>query len=173
MNYKVKISSVKNDHFIKDNVLFAKPKGATPMSGKDNKMFIVYDLGLKITVPNGIIGLILPPNNSSMYSVAQTGNFILMPGNHDNVSIEYKINTDAIPRVFEQNEVCAQILFLSVGDISFESIVEEKQEIAEPSYNNNNENIESSDSSINTSSEEVVEFPTVRDETPVTEDYKQ
>lgn len=126
MNYKVKITSSKNDHFVKDGVLFAKPTGAIPMVGKDNKLFISYDLGLSIVVPAGVIGLILPPNNSSMFSVAQTGNFILMPGTHEKVSIEYKTNTDAIPRVFEKDEICAQILFLTVGDISFENVIEEE-----------------------------------------------
>lgn len=130
MNYKVKISSSNNVHFTKDGVLFAKPIGATPMIGKDNKMFISYDLGVGITIPVGVIGLILPPNNASMFSVSQTGNFILMPGVHEKVTIEYKINTDAIPRVFEKEEVCAQILFLTPGDIEIENEVIEDEKRA-------------------------------------------
>ena len=127
---KIKIISSKNDYVIKDGVLFAKPAGATPMVGKDNRMYLSYDLGFKLVIPTGMIALILAPNDASKYSVAQCGNFMLLPGTHETVNIEYKINTDAIPRVFEKDEVCAQILFISTASVEFENIIEESNDVA-------------------------------------------
>ena len=124
----IKIVSTKSDYFVKDGVIFAKPANAYPNVGKDNKMYLAYDLGFKLTIPSGVIAMILPPNDASKYSVFQSGNFVLLPGVHDSVTIEYKINTDAIPRVFEQQEICAQIVFLSTKELEFESIVEEIKE---------------------------------------------
>ena len=126
----IKIVSTKSDYFVKDGVIFAKPANAYPNVGKDNKMYLAYDLGFKLTIPSGVIAMILPPNDASKYSVFQSGNFVLLPGVHESVTIEYKINTDAIPRVFEQQEICAQIVFISTKELEFESIVEETKEDA-------------------------------------------
>lgn len=123
ISYKIKVYTTENKHHTKDGVLFAKPVSAAPMVGKDNKMFLSYKLGMDIEVPAGMIGLILAPNESSIYSVSQTGNFVLMPGLNKDVTIEYKINTDSIPRVFEQDEVCAQIVFLSTASVQFETVI--------------------------------------------------
>ena len=118
---KVKVISEKNNFVIKDGVIFANPNGATPVAAMDNRMYIIYDLGIKLVIPTGMIALILPPNNSSRFSVAQSGNFVLLPGVHEKVSIEYKINTDSIPRVFEKDEQCAQIVFISTEQVQFET----------------------------------------------------
>ena len=126
---KIKVISKKNDYVIKDGVIFAKPAGVTPAMAKDNRMYLVYDLGLKLVIPKGCIALILPPNESSKFSVSQTGNFVLLPGEHESVSIEYKVNTDAIPRVFEKDEVCAQIVILDTANVEFETIVEEDDKL--------------------------------------------
>lgn len=126
---KIKIISSKNDYIIKDGVVLAKPAGVTPSVGRDNKMYISYDLGLKLVIPNGMIALILPPNESSKFSVYQSGNFVLLPGTHDQVSMEYKINTDAVPRVFEKDEICAQIIFISTHGIEFETVIEEDKTV--------------------------------------------
>jgi len=127
---KIKVISSKNEYVIKDGVILAKPAGVTPSVGRDNKMYISYDLGLKLVIPTGMIALILPPNESSRFSVYQSGNFILMPGTHDNVIMEYKINTDAVPRVFEKDEVCAQIIFISTSNVEFETVIEEEKSAA-------------------------------------------
>ena len=129
---KIKVISSKNDYVIKDGVLFAKPAGVLPAVGKDNRMYLSYDLGIKLVIPNGVIAFVMAPNESSMHSVVQSGNFVLLPGTHEKVSIEYKINTDAIPRVFEKDEICAQIVFLNSTTSTFETIIEEAEKVADP-----------------------------------------
>ena len=130
---KVKVISEKNNFVIKDGVIFANPDGATPTVAMDNRMYIIYDLGIKLVIPTGMIALVLPPNNSSRFSVSQSGNFVLLPGVHEKVSIEYKINTDSIPRVFEKDEQCAQIVFISTEQAQFETeIVTNEAEAKEP-----------------------------------------
>lgn len=118
---KIKVISEKNNFVIKDGVIFANPNGATPAIAMDNRMYVIYDLGIKLVIPTGVVALLLPPNNASRFSVAQTGNFVLLPGVHENVSIEYKVNTDSIPRVFEKDEQCAQIVFISTEQVQFET----------------------------------------------------
>lgn len=118
---KIKVISEKNNFVIKDGVIFANPNGATPAIAMDNRMYVIYDLGIKLVIPTGVVALLLPPNNASKFSVAQTGNFVLLPGVHENVSIEYKVNTDSIPRVFEKDEQCAQIVFISTEQVQFET----------------------------------------------------
>jgi len=125
----IKVISKKSDYFIKDNVLFARPVGALPLIAKDNRMYLAYDLGINLVIPTGMIALVMAPNDSSKYSVTQTGNFVLLPGTHENVTIEYKVNTDAIPRVFEQSETCAQIVFVQTNSLTFETEIIEDVKI--------------------------------------------
>lgn len=123
MNKTVTIKSTSNNHIVKDGVVYARPAMATPNRSKDNRLFLSYNLGMDLHIPGGVIALIMPPNEASHYSVTQTGMFVLTPGEHKDITIEYKINTDAIPRVFEQEEICAQIVFVSTGTINFDNIV--------------------------------------------------
>ena len=136
-SYKIKVYTSENKHVTKDGVLFAKPVSAMPFAGKDNKMFLSYKLGMDIEIPAGMVGLILPPNEASSFSVSQTGQFILMPGLNKDVTIEYKINTDSIPRVFEQNEICAQIVFLSLSAVDFETVIVKATQEEQPVADNN------------------------------------
>jgi hypothetical protein len=127
---KIKVISEKSNFVIKDGVIFANPSGATPAIAMDNRMYVSYDLGIKLIIPTGVVALLLPPNNASRFSVSQTGNFVLLPGVHENVSIEYKVNTDAIPRVFEKDEQCAQIVFVSTEQMQFETEISVKEPAA-------------------------------------------
>jgi hypothetical protein len=123
----IKVTSKTNNFVVKDNVIFAKPNGVTPMVGPDNRMFIRYDLGLSLFIPNGYIALLLPPNEASTRSLAQSGSFVLLPGAHD-VVMDYKINTDAVPKVFEKDDVCAQIVFINTAAVLIKTeVVEESK----------------------------------------------
>ena len=159
---KIKVISEKNNFVIKDGVIFANPNGATPAIAMDNRMYVIYDLGIKLVIPTGVVALLLPPNNASKFSVAQTGNFVLLPGVHENVSIEYKVNTDSIPRVFEKDEQCAQIVFISTEQVQFETEIVVNETETKDSVNESAVDF----TSIDEATEAEVEFDNQQEQLP-------
>ena len=130
----ISIRTQKNTHLIKDGVLSVKGESLVPVKAQDGRMILRYYFDCKISIPNGVIGLIMPPNTLSNKSLYHSGSYILLPGENENPYIEYKINTDAIPVVLEQDDYCASILFFkSIGDsdsdqVGFNTVIEPKVE---------------------------------------------
>lgn len=108
------VTTQTNTHQVKDGVLSVKSDRLVPVRGNDGRMILRYYFDCKITVPQNVIGLVLPPNVASGMSLSQVGSYILFPGVNEEPFIEYKINTDAIPAVFEQQDFCASIIFLPI-----------------------------------------------------------
>lgn len=108
------ITTQANTHQIKDGILSVKSGRLIPVRGNDGRMILRYYFDCKITIPQNVIGLVFPPNTASSMSLSQVGSYILFPGVNEEPFIEYKINTDAIPAVFEQQDFCASIVFLPI-----------------------------------------------------------
>ena len=109
------IETTNNSHVEKDGVVSVKSDRLIPVRGMDGRMVLRYYFDCAITVPQGTIGFIVPPNNTSIMSLTQVGQFLLMPGRNAEPCIEYKLNTDAIPAVYEKDDFCASIVFLPIG----------------------------------------------------------
>lgn len=110
----ISIITKNNTHTVKDGVLNAKSDRLVPIRGLDGRMILRYYFDFKIDIPSGAIGLVLPPNTASSTSLAQVGSFVLMPGLTEEPYIDYKLNTDAIPSVYEKEDFCASIVFLPI-----------------------------------------------------------
>lgn len=124
----ISIKTKSNTHSIKDGVLSVKSDRLLPVRGIDGKMVLRYFFDLSLTIPKGVIGLVLPPNELSMLSIDHVGSFIFLPGVIEEPFIDFKLNTDVIPTVLEKEDIVANIIFLNAvldADIKVETIIAE------------------------------------------------
>lgn len=135
---KVIIRTKSNTYTVKDGVLSAKSDRLVPLRGLDGKMVLRYYFDFELTVPKGVIGIVVPGNEIGMTSVSHVGTFLIHPGKIEEPYIDYKLNTDVIPTVLEKDDVVANIVFvktvLGTDDLKVEVIIpeEDKTETVAP-----------------------------------------
>lgn len=114
-NKAIVVTTTDNTHQYKHGILTVKSNNLVPVKSLDNRILLRYMFDCSIFVPDGVLGIILPPQGSEYSSLSQVGSYILPPGLHSQPSISYKINTDAMPSVFEKEDFCASIVFVYTG----------------------------------------------------------
>ena len=103
-----KISNAAAMPEVKNGIIELKAIDIITEVGRDGRVIIGYKTGLEVLLSDGEIGFIYMPDRAagnSLYPAA--GTQVVKPGDSGELIVRYKTNTDAIPSVFDKDDVCA------------------------------------------------------------------
>lgn len=103
-------------------------------AGRDNKIIIEYKAGFSVEIPEGYIGMLLPISRIFIGSLSMPSSIeTFTPGWHDVVA-RFKINTDAIPSVFEVKDEFVKLILIKNTTIDpvLDDVMAEEPEANEP-----------------------------------------
>ena len=90
-------------------------------AGADNKVVLGYKTGLTIEMNEDEIGILFTPERAVGNSLYQAGGPQIVVGSStEELVVRYKVNTDAIPSLFKQEDVIARMVIVKKPTIEFE-----------------------------------------------------
>jgi hypothetical protein len=90
-------------------------------AGADNKVVLGYKTGLTIEMNEDEIGILLAPERAVGNSLYQAGGPQIVVGSStEELVVRYKVNTDAIPSLFKQEDIIGRMIIIKKPTIEFE-----------------------------------------------------
>lgn len=117
--------------------------GFTQEFDRSGKMVLVYHTGLAVEIPEGHVGLILCRSSIAERSVIMTNCVgVIDHGYSGEITVKFKINTDALPTIYKEGEKIAQLIvmpFPKIEPVEVENI--QVGERGENGYDSTDKNI--------------------------------
>ena len=129
MTIKIEKLHEKAEVNLVNNTLEFKCLDITTEVARDGRLILVYKTGTKVTVPEGVIGVLVQTDDACKYSLDMCSDMTIYNNGDNEVIAKYKANTNSIPSIIEPGEVFAKMVFINIEKIESMEVSDVAKEI--------------------------------------------